>query len=560
MKEYLIKMANKIIINFTLAAAVSFISISLYAQEEGIDRDVYVVRTFEPSVVDASKINILPSLTDTISISPDFSYSILPTPLASDFDVEPITAARMSAETVSKLYGSYIRLGLGSYVTPYGELSINNLRHNNYSGGLYLKHHSSQGKIRLDNNEKAFSQFSDNEMLFYGKRMGQGSVISSEAGLLSNGFHYYGYDTSSDTILEKDDIKQQFMLANAKLGIKSTHTDSSFLNYDISLQYNYFQNRLDVQEHGLFFRSSFDKFLTSQVIGADFEIDYFDNTFFTDTSNLVLKLSPWFNKADDEWEVFAGFHAYYDQLGDDSKLYFHPRASLQFSIIRNYVVPYVGIDGRLNVNNYKSVAFENQFIVPGLFVKNSNTSMDLHAGIKGNFTRNVAFNFRVSYEVYDDMHFFVNDSTGLIGNQFDVIYDDVERLNYTGEIGADVSGRLNLLARVNYYSYNMKVLEHPWHKPELDIRISANYNLRDKILLNADIFYIGERYAKSWGAGQEALKLEGLTDINLGLEYRYNRILSGFISLNNITNNRYYKWNNYPVHGLSIKAGFTYSL
>ena len=536
-----------------------FFSFSLAAQE-GIDKEVFVVRPFEPSVADAAKINLLPSLTDTISVRPVFSYSILPTPLALDFEVEPITAARMSAETVSKLYGSYIRMGVGSYISPYAELSINNLRHNKYSGGLFLKHHSSQGKLWLENNEKAFSQFADNEMLFYGKRMGRRNVISADAGLLSNGFHYYGYDTRVDTTLQKGDIKQNFLVANAGLGFKSAHIDSNYLNYDISLDYNFFKDRGDVEEHGLVFRSSFNRFIRSQVIGADIGIDYYDNTFFQDTANMVLKFSPWFNKADDEWEVFAGFHAYYDQLGDESAIYFHPRASLQFSIIRNYVIPYVGIDGNLNVNNYRRVAYDNLFIVPGLFVRNSNRSMDLHTGLKGNFTRDVSFNFRVSYAVIDDMHFFVNDSTGLIGNQFSVAYDNVELLNYSGEIGADISDRFSLLARANYYSYSMKLLKHPWHKPSLDLRFSANYNLRDKILLNADVFYIGKRYAMPFGSSAEAIELQGLADINLGLEYRYNRILSGFISLNNLTSTQYYKWNNYPVQGFSMRAGFTYSL
>ncbi len=536
-------------------------SLSLSAQE-GIDREVVVVRSFEPSVADAAKINLLPSLTDTISVLPDFSYSIVPTPLIYDFEVEPITPARMSAETVSKLYGSHIRLGLGSYISPFAELSINNLRNNKLSGGMFLKHHSSRGRLWLNNDEKAFSQFSDNEMLFYGKRMGRRHVISADAGLQSNGFHYYGYDTGAvaDTTLQKDDIDQNYLVANAGLRFKSIHIDSNNLNYDVSLNYNFFKDRGNVEEHGFVFRSSFDRFIRSQVIGADIGIDYYDNTFFPDTSNMVLKISPWFKTADDEWEVFAGFHAYYDQLGDESSVYFHPRASLQFSIIRDYVIPYVGIDGNLNINNYRRIAYDNLFIVPGLFVRNSNRRMDLHTGLKGNFTRNVPFNFRVSYSVVDDMHFFINDSTGLIGNQFSVDYDNVELLKYSAEIGAEVSDRFTLFARGNYYSYGMKLLEHPWHKPSLDLRFSARYNLRDKILLNADVFYIGKRYAMPFGNDAEPIELRGLADINLGLEYRYNRILSGFIRLNNITSTQYYKWNNYPVQGFSLKAGFTYSL
>ncbi len=537
-----------------------FLSHELTGQEGEIEKEVYVVRTFEPSVAEAAKINLLPSLADTISVKPEFAYSILPTPLASDFQVEPITAARMSTETVTKLYGSYLRLGLGSNITPYGELSINNLRHNKLSGGLYLKHISSQRRLKLENDERAYSQFADNEMLFYGKRMGRRNIVSAEAGLKSDGFHYYGYDTRFDTILEKDDIRQQFMVANAGFGLKSAHTDSNHLNYGMSLDYNYFQDRIDVQEHAVVFRSSVDRFIRSQVVGADIGIDYYDNTFYQDTSNLVLRLSPWFNKADDEWEVFAGFHAYYDQLGEESKMYFHPRASLQFSIIKNYVIPFVGIDGNLNINNYSRVALENAFIVPGLFVRNSDRSMDLYAGIKGNFTRDVSFNFKVSYAVIDNMHFFVNDERGLIGNKFSVLYDDIELLNYTGEIGADVSDRLRLFTRANIYNYKMKQQEHPWHKPSMDMSLSANYNLRDKILLTTDIFYIGKRIAKPFGADPDVVELSGVADINLGIEYRYNRILSGFLRLNNLANSRYYKWNHYPVQGLTVKAGFTYSM
>ncbi len=559
MKGLLNNVKYKWLIILSGAVFLSFSS-SLFSQQEDIGKEVIVVRTFEPSVADASKINLLPSLDDTISVTPVFSYSILPTPLSSDYEVEPITPARMTAGPVSRLRGSYLRLGLGSYITPYGELSINNLRHNQYSGGLFLRHLSSRGSLKLDNEEEAFSQFSDNEVLFYGKRMGRRNQLSAEAGLQSDEFHYYGYDTRIDTLPEKDDIRQQFMLASAGMRFKSTNTDNNFLNYDISLDYSYFQDRFDVVEHGLEFGSTFDRFIRTQEIGAEITADYYGHTFSPDTSNLVVKFSPWFRKADDEWEVFAGFHSYYDQFGEESKIYFHPRASLEFSIIRNYVIPYVGVDGNLNMNHYRRVASENSFIVPGLYVRNSNRSMDLHTGIKGNFTRDVSFNFKVSYAVIDDMHFFVNDSVGLIGNQFSVVYDDVELLNYFGEIGADISDRLNLLARVNYNSYSMKLQEHPWHRPVLDMRFSANYNLGDKILLNADVFYLGSRYAKSYGNDGEIFEMEGITDYNIGLEYRYSNILSGFLRFNNLSNAKYYKWNNYPVQGFSVKAGFTYSL
>jgi hypothetical protein len=306
MKEFKI-MTVKGLLTILAASAALFFPPGINAQE-GIDKEVVVVRTYEPSVAEAAKINLLPSLTDTISITPLFSYSILPIPISSDFEVEPITAARMSAETVSKLYGSHIILGVGSYISPFAELSINSMRNNKYSGGVFLKHHSSQGRLRLDNNEKAFSQFADNEMLFYGKRMGRRNALSAEAGLQSNAFHFYGYDTSLDSVPDRDDIRQRFMVANAGLRLNSTHPDSSYLNYDFVFNYDYFQDRIDVSEHGLNFSAGFNKFLGSQIIGADMALLHYDNTITADNANTVFKLSPWFNKADEEWEIFAGFH------------------------------------------------------------------------------------------------------------------------------------------------------------------------------------------------------------------------------------------------------------
>jgi hypothetical protein len=188
--------------------------------------------------------------------------------------------------------------------------------------------------------------------------------------------------------------------------------------------------------------------------------------------------------------------------------------------------------------------------------------MNLYSGVKGNFTRDVSFNFRVAYSIIDDMHFFVNDNIGALGNKFSVVYDNVELLHYSGEIGADISGRIGFLGSVNYRKYGMKGLQqHPWHRPALDMKFTANYNLADKVLLSADVFYIGKRYALLQGRGDSEVKeLKGVADVNLGLEYRYNTILSGFIRMTNLSNTRYSRWNNYPVQGFSIMAGFSYSL
>ena len=75
-----------------------------------------------------------------------------------------------------------------------------------------------------------------------------------------------------------------------------------------------------------------------------------------------------------------------------------------------------------------------------------------------------------------------------------------------------------------------------------------------------DIIAIGNRYAKSYDESIEFIKLDPFIDLNLGIEYRYSRILSAFVSLNNITSSEYYIWNQYPAYRFNFLVGFTYKL
>ncbi|MBK7479198.1 MAG: hypothetical protein IPI69_05320 [Bacteroidales bacterium] len=56
--------------------------------------------------------------------------------------------------------------------------------------------------------------------------------------------------------------------------------------------------------------------------------------------------------------------------------------------------------------------------------------------------------------------------------------------------------------------------------------------------------------------------IEQPVHVNLGLsaEYRYTRILSFWVKVDNVSWNRYYEWAFYPSQMFNIMAGFSYSL
>ena len=123
--------------------------------------------------------------------------------------------------------------------------------------------------------------------------------------------------------------------------------------------------------------------------------------------------------------------------------------------------------------------------------------------------------------------------TDCTGNQFDVVYDDVKIVHYFGEFSISPSEKLTFNVKANYRDYEMTKEAKAWHKPAFDLSFTTKYNLRQKIILKADILAIGKRYIKLDDSGKIG-ELESAVDLNLGVEYKYSKVLSGFVQLYNL--------------------------
>lgn len=531
--------------------------------QERIKKEVRVVQPYAPELSDAFKISLLPSIEDTVKLSPDFVYETDPRPYSSEYSVKPIKAARLLADPLTRLYGSYLKLGIGNYLTPLAELSIYKKRSKDYSLGVYARHISSHGKVKLKNNEKVFAGYGNDELDLYGKRIYDNSVLSISTGINDQSIYYYGYDPAiGDTVLEKEDIKQNFLNLNVQLGYHTSYVDSGHLNYNIQVKYNYFADKFSYTENNVLAYGEFSLFRENTLFGIDLSYNYIDETgIVAARKNDIIQVSPWFKKKTSEWDLKGGLDILFDVVNDDVSTYFYPHTRLQFNVAEHIFNAYFGISGKLEVNNFQKIALENPFIKSGLQVKNSNHKLNIYGGLLGNISTSLSYGLRVSYKLVDDMYFYVNDTSDNLGNQFYTEYDDVQLTTVYGEIMTRPLDQLSLTISGNYYKYTMTSQDRPWHKPAWDLTVSARYNLRDKILVNVDIIGSGKRYVKSYDLfGANESSLNGIIDINFGMEYRYTKNLSAFLRFYNLTSSRYQKWNQYPGHGLTIMGGITYSL
>ena len=100
----------------------------------------------------------------------------------------------------------------------------------------------------------------------------------------------------------------------------------------------------------------------------------------------------------------------------------------------------------------------------------------------------------------------------------------------------------------------------PWQSPDYEFSISTSYNMQNKILVNAEFIYFERMYALSYNNNFiETQEIRNRPDFNLGLEYRYTKLLGIFLKMNNLASLRYYSWNNYPVQKFNILGGLSFS-
>lgn len=525
------------------------------AQQKKLDSlAININKSFKPTIADAIKINESPTYKDSTLVITPQQYNINSIQIPTFYEITGIKPAKMIGEPLNKLYNLFVKAGFGNYTTPYAEVFYNSIRSRDYSYGIHYKHLSSHSTL----NNVGYSGYSDNELNLYGKKFYNKHTLIADLNYLRNTVHYYGFDDKIVTVNDDDAIRQTFNFINPTLQFKSHYTDSSKLNYDLKLKYYNLSDAYKTMENNVFAEGVFKGYYDKQLCSAGLSVDFYNTRTIKDTTNNnIVRLTPsvFFNNAN--WNAKVGAAIVAD-FASSTNVFFYPNLSFSYNVSK-YVVPYVGADGSLQRNSYRALTVINPFVTPGLLLKNTDTALDIYGGIRGSIDKNTSYNVKGAYVINKNMALFINDQSDLIGNKFTVVYDDVDVFNLHAEIIHEHSSKLKLLFKGDYFHYSTTNQTRAWHKPEVQITASAHYNLRNKFVVKGDVFYIGKQLAKFTETNNTITikELDGIVDMNLGLEYKYSKLFGFFLNFNNIGAFQYYRWNNYPLQRFNLMGGLT---
>jgi outer membrane receptor protein involved in Fe transport len=554
-------------------------------KDENIGSEVVnIVKPYTPTISDAFKVKETPASEEEVPEPKlPIAYQIFSFPVASTFIPSKGKAADVDKEELEKGFSNYALLGIGNYGTVNAEVFVaHQLSRTDYVGG-FLRHLSSQGgikEVKLD--DKFYNTGLD---LTYGSRT-KDMHWNVDLGVKNQIINWYGLPWENilftDETIAKINAQQSYNTIG--LGGRMEFKDGMFSN--ATMQFKRFSDKFGSGENRFFVKPELNFDVVNQKIKALFVVDYvggtFDRNYFTAEemkySNIIFGTKPSFLYQQDDLSVHLGVGVFYSTYkfnnASDGKFYVYPNVKASYRLVGDLMIAYAGAEGGLVQNSYADFVDKNPFVSPTLFVGPTSNAYDVYVGMKGKLANAVSFNVKGAYNSEIDRAFFmsnkfdsmnINDKAYVYGNSYQVVYDDVTTISIFGEIKADFSKKASLALSGTYNNFNTKNIEKAWNLPQLKVESTLNVDFTEKWYGGVQLFFVGERSDRVTVQDvttstymEKQVTLDSYFDLNANIGYKFNKRLTFFMRGNNLANQQYNRWANFPVQGIQVLGGASY--
>lgn len=553
---------------------------------------VNVVKPYTPTISDASKAKEIPALEEEGNAKKEaVKYTIFSFPVASTFTPSKGKAQGVDKEKQAQLFKNYATLGLGNYGTFIGELFVNeDVSNTDYVGGMF-RHHSSRGRIE---NVELDNKFYDTSIdLIYGSNQKEVSW-DIDLGYRNQIYNWYGLPTDFGSTLTSQDratlingIDPKHGYTEVSLGGKVDFNEA--ILDKMSIQYNHFGDSFGSSENRFYAKPTLRFDVMESAVKTNIIVDYVGGSFkkdYSNTNTAPIKygytnfgIAPSFVMQEDDWTVNIGAGLFYSVDGPNSNnsLFVYPQINASCKVVGDLMIFYAGAEGNLEQNSYMDFVNENPFLSPTLNISPTDKQYDIFAGLKGKLANNVSYNIKGSYTnernkaLYKSNDYNENNANPdyAYGNSLQVVYDDMKTLRFYGELKADFSDYVTFGINGTFSSYTNDIQSEAWNLPAIKVNSSLDFNITKKWFAGANVFFVGERKdqklntdllaTQNFVEGEpKPITLPSYFDVNAHVGFKYSERLTAFLRANNIGNNAYQKWLNFPVQGFQLVVGANY--
>ena len=598
--------------NILTTLTLTFLATGLFSQAH--NEQVTVIAPFQPTVLDAHKINVIPQTIDSALVPREVRYSILSRKVMTSFGIDHIRPARVAGEPLPRLTPLYVRGGFGNYGTSYGELFYGSGRSAQWQYGAHLKHRSSRGTF--ENHLVPFDN-SINLINLFGGYTGKNVLLSADFHYDRKRFSAYGGDAhflwfdsiyTGGDFLKENRYKRIYQNIGGNIRFSDNNTEQEGFKYSGNFAINSFQ----------------PNYVKEWSLGNEWALEFDGNI-----NQTFEGRRPIFNQTTVGFDVSANWYPltsdYIGRTGAAHLFRFHPYGNIRFSghdfsiglrvnlfegepdfstrkistdfqivptvrarfnLIDNLFAIEFGLDGNAEVVTNRTIANKNPFMfrdmTGGLPV--TQLHREYYLGLNTLLSKNIDFSMKGKFVSYKNLVNFDTDYfygfmywdwpwhwpwfPPTMTPFFGPTYQDVNCFQIQANLNYQLGDRISISTMAQYNLYDKDSRDFILYRPTFEANLTARYNIQDKIILRTQLYVdAGRNYREhSYSYGLLGLYLPEIKtfkptiDWSLAAEYRLNRRWGAFMEFNNILNQRRMEWVGYRSFGMNFLLGATFNL
>lgn len=550
------------------------LSLSVFAQH---NEEVTIEGTYRPKVNKVNKILMSPETPKQSIEMPNAAVKVLDVDHRFRLHLDKLTPLNYNnrkgqGDNAAK---NFLMAGLGTRVSPVFLYKHNSNLTKDLGLGLGIKHFSSWLGIK----DYAPSGFMNNAFDI-GLTSSKYKNVQLEGNVYyrNDMYHYYGVNLTEHPLTEQEIEqlcpRQTYNTIGAHFGVVPTSIRVGEVTHKLDLDYRYTFNSTSNGEHyaGLGYGFAYNQNWWGnkshpQRIGMDLSLQYGGLVLhegFSLNHRILLKTNPFFEMKDEFYRLHLGFRFDFGIIGEDKYLCFRPDLSGSLFVLNKKLEFYAGLNGGLKMLTFSQIIEENPFMghwTPLLF---QNVKLGFDGGVRTNIMEVVDLHLGVRYRriEYDPLYIpydynIDHSSSQALFNTFMMVYDETQTVSVL--VDARVKLRNSLTADLGfaYNNCSPKVAEYAWYRPTTEGKLKLTYDVNENLAFNTTFLYQGGRYAKPYNG--DPFKLKDVFDLGLGADYHINEQLSVFARLDNLLNQKYQLFYDYPVTGIEFFAGLKMS-
>lgn len=528
------------------------------ANNEGggsLSEEIVVTTAYKPVLADAVKIRRNPDLEDKTPFKAPLTYFPIDKRLELNTEIKPLEAMKRPAERDSVLQNNYVKAGLGSMKTTYGEAYFNNGRDEALQVGAYAKHFAQEGTLY---NQKS----SREEAGVFGKGIWEDNTLSGRASYNYSTNYFYGFDPALK-ITNLQANKQHFSTIAGEAELAKNYKDvPNDFTYAFKIKGYAWSNAFQAKENNVVLTGFLNEMVNQFYAGVSGSVDVStqqDSLY--SYNNSLLRLNPYIKFQGTSYKIDAGINIV-DQFGYKSAFYVFPAARLELQVIPKYVRLFLEAKGDMNRSSLRGFSAINPFLGQNIAITNSVDQLDISAGLKGTLAAGLGFKAMVFRNTVKDMPLFVSDFNFAQGyNRFKVIYDNGRsRINgLTAELDLKASEDLDLFGRVEFKDYQMATVAQPWNLPKFKLTAGTTIHVSNLVDITGSLLIRGNTVDPYLSKLNTPTSINSIADLSGGVQYKATSRFMVFVQVNNLLNGTNQTWLYYPEYGFNIFGGVGFS-